>query len=279
MVTAALKGAKPEDFDLWLENLKRVDPQGQAEVAVIQQVLQRLGLAVPKLGQRLIDGEARACLGRVMIRALPALQAMQVKLQELESQLLPGAPAPSLPVHQKLALLRAQLETVFADFAHLWSDPPGGWGAIDLTPEIQRAWRLATLGLSPEVRLHLEVSPLPPVWGAPAELSLAVLYLLDFAVDLVPAAGDLGLNAEPSPVGGVRLTVWVAGEPHSPSECQKLLKPFGDPDGIRGSLGPALAAALARQHGGSLTLAPREAGGLEFSLELPPLAASQPGTS
>jgi signal transduction histidine kinase len=279
LVAGDLQTSKPEEFDLWLENLKRVDPQGQAEVAVIQQVLQRLGVAVPKLGQRLIDDEARACLGRVMARALPALQAMQAKLQELESQLLPGAPAPSLPVHQKLALIRAQLETVFADFAHLWSDPPGGWGAIDLTPEIQRAWRLAILGLAPEIRLHLEVSPLPPVWGAPAELSLAVLYLLDFAVDLLPDAGDLGLNAGETKVGGVRLTVWVSGEPRSISECQKWLKPFGDPDGIRGSIGPALAAALAKQHGGSLTLAPREAGGLEFSLELPPLAASQPGPS
>ncbi|MGA9756388.1 MAG: hypothetical protein WBV23_14725, partial [Desulfobaccales bacterium] len=55
VVAADLRGAKPEEFDLWLENLKRLDPQGQVEVMAIQQVLERLGAAVPKLGQRLID--------------------------------------------------------------------------------------------------------------------------------------------------------------------------------------------------------------------------------
>src|SRR4030042_618318 len=63
VVTGALQGAKPEEFDLWLENLKRVDSQGQAEVVIIQQVLERLGTAVPQLGQRLIDGEAPGCPG------------------------------------------------------------------------------------------------------------------------------------------------------------------------------------------------------------------------
>lgn len=274
-VAGDLQTAKPEDFDLWLENLKRVDPQGQAEVAVIQQVLQRLGTAVPKLGQWLIEDEARACLGRVTARGLPTLQTWQSDLQDLERQLAPGGPASPLPPHQKLALIRASLETVFEDFAHFWSAPSGAWGQIDLTPGLERAWRLATLGLPPAVHLHQELAPLPPVWGVAAELSLAVLYLLDFAVDLLPPDGDLGLGALPTPAGGVRLTVWFSGEGRTPVECQKWLNPFGDPAGISGSLGPALAAAIAAQHGGSLTLTPREGGGVELSLALPPQEASQ----
>jgi hypothetical protein len=273
LVAQDLQTAKPEEFDLWLENLKRVDPQGQAEVVVIQQVLQRLGTAVPKLGQRLIDDEARACLGRVLARGLPALQALQADLQELERQLVPGVATPPLPTHQKLALIRARLETVFEDFAHFWSDPPGVWGQMDLTPGIERAWRLTALGLSSEVRQHPELSSLPPIWGAVAELSLATLYLLDFAVDLLPPAGDLGLAAAPTPAGGVRLTVWVSGEPRLPAECQNWLNPFQDPGGIRGSLGPALAAGIARQHGGSIRIEPREEGGVAFFLELPPPAS------
>jgi signal transduction histidine kinase len=274
LVAGDLHNARPEEFDLWLENLKRVDSKGQAEIVVIQQVLQRLGTAVPKLGQHLIDNEARACLGRVMARGLPALQALQVVLQELQQQLVPGGVAPPLPAHQKLALIRARLETVFEDFAHFWSDPPGVWGQIDLTPEVQRAWRLATLGLPPEVQQHQEFTPLPPVWGSAAELSLATLYLLDFAIDLLPKAGDLGLTTAPNPAGGVRLEVWVSGEPRTPAECQKWLNPFVDPGGLQESLGPALAAAIAAQHGGSLTLEPRDEGGVLFTLELPPPATS-----
>jgi signal transduction histidine kinase len=272
LVAGDLQITKPEEFDLWLENLKKVDPQGQAEVAVIQQVLRRLGTAVPKLGQRLIDDESRVCLGRVMARGLPVLQALQAELQELEGQIVPGAAATPLPAHQRLALIRARLETVFEDFAYFWSDPHGTWSQIDLTPGLERAWRLAALGLAPEVRQHLELAPLPPVWGSAAGLSLAALYLLDFAVDLSPAAGDLGLAAAPTSAGGVHLTVWVSGEPRSPMECQKWLNPFGDPDGVQGSLGPPMAAAIAAQHGGSLRLEPREEGGVVFSLELPPPA-------
>jgi signal transduction histidine kinase len=253
-----------------------VDSQGQVEVVTIQQVLERLGAAVPKLGQRLIDGEAQACLGRVMARGLPALQAWQAQLQGLEQELRAGgATGSSPPPHQKLASLRARLNTVLDDLSHLCSDPEGQWEQIDLTPNLQRVWRLATLGLPAEITRRQEIGPLPPVWGSAAKLSLAALYLLAFAVDLLPPAGELGLKAEPTPAGGVRLAVWVSGKPRSPAECQGWLNPFADPARIQGSLGPALAAAIAAQHGGSLTVAPRESGGAVFSLELPPLAASQ----
>ena len=167
--------------------------------------------------------------------------------------------------------MRVRLDTVFDDLSHLWSDPEGEWKRLDVTPGLQRAWRLATLGLPAEVTQHQEFAPLPPVWGSEAKLSLAVLYLLAFAVDLVPPAGELGIKAEPTPAGGVRVAVWVSGNPRSVAECQGWLNPFGDPGRIQGSLGPALAAAIASQHGGSLTVTPRESGGAVFSLELPPL--------
>ncbi len=168
LVAGDLNNAKPEEFALWLENLKRVDPRGQAEVVVIQQVLQRLGAAVPKLGQRLIDDEARASLGRVMARGLPALQSLQADLQELERQLVLGVATMDLPAHQKLALIRARLEMVFEDFAHFWSDQPGTWGQVDLVPGLERGWRLATLGLSREVHQHYKIAPVPSVWGSGA---------------------------------------------------------------------------------------------------------------
>lgn len=273
MVTGALEGARPEDFDLWLENLKRVDAQGQAEVVVIQEVLEKLGTAVPKLGQRLIDGEARACLGEVIARGLPVFKGWLAQLQALEDEMGDGEPTASY--RQTLTLMRARLDTVFDDLSHLWFDPEGEWGRMEITPGLQRAWRLAIMGLPAKVTPHQEIAPLPPVWGSEAKLSLAALYILAFAVGLAPPAGELGMKAEATPAGWIRLAVWVSGNLRSVEECQGWLNPFGDPGRIQGSLGPALAAAIASQHGGSLTVKPREAGGAVFSLELPPLSDSQ----
>ncbi len=275
-VAGDLRSAKPEEFDLWLENLKKVDPQGQAEVAVIQQVIERVGAAVPRLGRRLVAGEAQACFWKVLARGLPVLQTWQADLESLEQHLAGGKIAgDALPPHQTLALMRARLATVFEDLAQVSAEPEGEWGEVDLRPGLERAWRLAILGLPAEVGQHLDLAPLPPLWGAAGELELAWLYLLNFAVELAPPDGDLGLTAEPSPAGGVRVMVWASGEPRSEAECREWLNPFGDPAGLQGSLGPALAGAIAAQHGGSLTAAPREGGGVVFSLELPPPPAAQ----
>jgi K+-sensing histidine kinase KdpD len=160
---------------------------------------------------------------------------------------------------------------VFDDLSHLWSDPKDKWDRIDVTPGVQRAWRLATIGLPAGVTQQQNIVPLPLVWGSEAKMTQAALYLLAFAVDLAPPEGELGMEAVPTPAGGLRLTVWVSGKLRSPLECKEWLNPFGDPGRIQGSLGPALAAAIASQHGGSLTIAPRESGGAVFTLELPPL--------
>jgi hypothetical protein len=277
LVAKDLRRAKPEEFDLWLENLKRVDTQGQAEVAVLQEVLQRLGTAVPKLGQRLIDGEARACLGKVTARGLPVLQTRQAELEALEEQLASSGDTGSLsPPRQKLTLLRASIATYLDDLAHLTPEVPEAWGQVDLTPALQRAWRLATLGLPAGITPHADLKPLPPVWGLAGELSLAALYLLDFGIDLLQTAGDLEMLAESMSPGGARLTVRTSGVMRSPAECQEWLNPFQAADGIQGHLGVALAAAIAAHHGGHLTVAPRSEGGAVFYLELPAAPSQDP---
>ena len=142
---------------------------------------------------------------------------------------------------------------------------------------LERAWRLATLGLPAGGHACTRSwRPCRPSGGRRRKLSLAVLYLLTFAVDLLPPAGDLGIKAAPSPGGEVRLAIWVSGKPRSAGGVPGVVRiPSAIRAGIQGSLGPALAAAIAAQHGGSLTVAPRKQGGVVFSLELPPPSAPQ----
>ena len=168
--------------------------------------------------------------------------------------------------------MRARLDTVFDDLSHLWSDPEGEWDQIDVTPGLQRAWRLATLGLPAEVTRAPGVRAPAAGLGVSGQAEPGRALSPGFCGGSAAAGRGTGYQGGAQPGGGVRLAVWVSGNPRSPLECQEWLNPFGDPGRIQGSLGPALAAAIASQHGGSLTVAPRESGGAVFSLELPPLA-------
>jgi hypothetical protein len=80
------RDAKPQEYDLWLHNLKRVDPRGQTEIFELKEALLRLGRAIPRLGERLFAGEPQACLTRVAARALPAILADSALLQQFREQ-------------------------------------------------------------------------------------------------------------------------------------------------------------------------------------------------
>lgn len=253
-VADALNTAEPQEFDVWLENLQRVDPQRQVEVQVLKQVLLRVGSSLPKLGKRLLALEGQACFGRIAARSLPILQDLSVRLQERRADLAPTA---------------AQLRTELQNLHGLQPAAATAWQSFDLASFLESAWRLMTLALPAEVQLTREIQALPLIWGSPGDLQLGVLYLLDFAVEHLAPAGALSLQAIPTPPGGVQMVIQFSGPGFSQEECQHLMNPFQDPEEIGGSLGPALAAAVAAQHGGSLKVQPREGGGLVFSLELP----------
>jgi len=237
-VASDFKAVKPEDYDLWLENLRRVESLDQKEVSDLQETLIRLGRAVPRLGERLFASEHQACLSRIVARALPVLLADGKKL---------------------------------ADWQRFAVDPEGDWQTFDLTPILASAWRLITLGAPQEAHLTCEVDTLPPVWGSWGYLAQAVLYLLEYAAGVLSADGQLTLTAGPLPTGGLQMVVSVSGPTFSSRDCRELLRPLEKGADFDGSLGPALAAAIALQHEGELTAQPGEPSGLRFTLQLPPL--------
>lgn len=232
------KSAQPSEYGLWLENLDRVDPADQTEVADLKETLVRLAKAIPRLGERLFASEHQACLSRVAARAFPTILA-----DRLEAEL-----------------------TAWQRFA---AAPEKEWQTFDLGPILTSAWRLATLGLPSQARLACELETLPPVKGSPGLLGRAVLYLLDYAAGVLPPDGQLTLKAGPRPAGGLQVVVAVAGTSFSAQDCRKLLNPLEENGDFTGTLGPALAAAIALQHGGALTAQPGEPRGLIFFLALP----------
>ncbi len=264
---------RPEEYSLWLENVKRFNNWGQAEVSGIQQVLLHLGNTIPKLGRRLVTGENQACLGKVMGRSLPELQNLSARLQALESQRSEQGQLPA-SVQQERQELLARLEAGIQDLLQLLPAGSPAWQRLDLAPVIESACRLVKSRLPAKAEFTVDLQPLPMVWGLPTDLGLAVLYLLDSIVDRLDPGGRLNLKALPSPAGGVQLVMEVSGSRLTAADWQDWLSFWHGPGEIQEELGPALAAAIVSQHGGTLTVQPKEKDGLIFSLELPPLVTA-----
>ena len=264
---------QPREFPLWLENVRQLNPRGQPEVGGLQQVLLQLGASIPRLGQRLVSGESQACLGRVMGRNLPALEDLSARLKDLEGR---GADQGQLPpqVKQEKGELLGELQVRVQDLLHFWPAGTPAWRRLDLVPALESAWRLIAPALPAEVRTNLDLKPLPAVWGSPAELPLAVLYLLDALADRLDSGSQLQLAAAPTPAGGVQIIIAATGLRLSGAQWQEWLSFWQETGEVREQLGPALAGAIVSQHGGTLTMEVKEKGGVVFSLLLPP-----PGTA
>lgn len=264
---------QPREFPLWLENVRQLNPRGQPEVGVMQQVLLQLGASIPRLGQRLVSGESQACLGRVMGRNLPALEDLSARLKDLEGR---GADQGQLPpqVKQEKGELLGELQARVQDLLHFWPAGTPAWRRLDLVPALESAWRLIAPALPAEVRTNLDLKPLPAVWGSPAELPLAVLYLLDALADRLDSGSQLQLAAAPTPAGGVQIIIAATGLRLSGAQWQEWLSFWQETGEVREQLGPVLAGAIVSQHGGTLTMEVKEKGGVVFSLLLPPPGAA-----
>jgi signal transduction histidine kinase len=260
IVARGLTTAKPGEFDFWLDNLRLVDANEQPEIASLREIMLRMSAAIHKTGQRLITAEREASWGRVAAGSISATLDRLKKGRILESQ------SGNFP--KELREFLDQLQTELQDLERFGPTDQTAWHIFDLAPGLQSAWRLVTANLPATVRRTLELPVLPPVWGSPAELELAFFYLLEYAGALLEPSGELTLQALPDSAAAVQFRLQFSGPQLSSEECRNLLNPFQAPEAIRGSLGPALAAAIAAQHGGSLEVQPWERG-LLFLVELP----------
>jgi two-component system sensor histidine kinase VanS len=132
------------------------------------------------------------------------------------------------------------------------------------------------LPLAGEHRVTIEISgdPAPTVGSHALLLQLATNLVHNAIVHNLPAGGTVWVMTSARP-GSVELTVENSGEQLTPQMVSTLGEPF-----LRGSerarsdhagvgLGLAIAKSIVQAHDGTLTLAPRAAGGLRVTVELP----------
>ena len=114
---------------------------------------------------------------------------------------------------------------------------------------------------------------LPLVSVDPVLLEQVFVNLLENAAKYTPAGTPVEVRASVRDDGGVRVTLADRG-PGIPAENEaRVFEKFyrGAHVGVRGvGLGLPISRGMIEAHGGTLTVHPRDGGGAEFTIELPP---------
>ncbi len=238
-MTSALESGSGVDIESLLAHLNKQETQDILEFEQLQTFCLRLGGTIKLLGERLIDSERQACLGRLAVRIMSARAGQDV----------PG-PGP-------------------ADWGSLFKPFSEEWREVYLQPYFNQISGLVTAVLPPESSLLEDRQPIESIYGCEANLVQAVLLLMDFALMEMQPGGQLHWRVSPLETGGFDLELSFPGRNFRQEDITLLLQPFQAVRETLPPLGLFLVSAMARQHLGSLLVQPNPGGGLSLRLEIP----------
>lgn len=153
------------------------------------------------------------------------------------------------------------LETFILGYARFAKLPAPRMEACD--------WTLFVARLAAEVRFRLEGAlPAGAGWFDPAQIEQALLNLLKNAHESGSPPDQVALHIKAG-VGMLRIEVADRGQGMNDAVLTNALVPFYSTKRSGTGLGLALAREIAEAHGGRITLANREGGGLTVALILP----------
>jgi hypothetical protein len=239
MMDDALSSGVGIDIESLLARLNHQEAQGILEFEQLQNFCLRLGGTIKSLGERLIDSERQACLGRLATRLAPAGSG-------------PETPGPG-----------------WQNWAGLFTPLAATWREVDLEPYFQQISSYLTTILPPGPSFNEERQPISPLYGSEASLVQAILGLIDFALQEMPPGGQFSWQVFPRLTGGMDLEISFSGRSYDQRDISGFMQPFKVESQTLPPLGPFLAAAIARQHGGNLAVEPISGGGLRLQLDIP----------
>lgn len=239
------EGLDPATLQIYLQSQ---EPHHIQELEALQRLCLRLSAGLEGLLTPLIAAQRQACQGRILGALLPKIAA---------AELSPAA---------------------LAYWADLFAPQPEVWGEVRLDRYLLQLGQLLRALLPTGMTCREERQATPPVLGAADNLIMAIMFLVDFAVAEMAPPGEVAWQVAPQPSGGLGVTLTFPGRVYGQEECQRWLRPFQPGTTPPDHLGPGLAAAVARQHGGSLTITPQPGGGLALAFLLPgPIPAAAEG--
>ena len=149
---------------------------------------------------------------------------------------------------------------------------PASFGDVNLNRVLQETLSLIEHQLRKSgIEIHTDLEPgLPPVHGNTGKLQQVFLNLFLNARDAMAAGGRLEVRTW-SEAAGARVEVADTGHGIAPEHLHRLYDPFFTTKAARKGTGLGLSVTygIIQEHGGSIEVANRRAGGARFRIELP----------
>jgi two-component system, cell cycle sensor histidine kinase PleC len=131
-----------------------------------------------------------------------------------------------------------------------------------------------------DISVKSAIDPLTPaLFADPLRTKQILINILGNAVKFTPNRGKVEVQVEPAEPGFVRISVTDTGAGMSPSDIETAMRPFGQVDSgfnkrHEGTgLGLPISVALAKMHGGSLTIESQKGVGTKIIVGLPAFQA------
>jgi signal transduction histidine kinase len=179
-----------------------------------------------------------------------------------------------LQVIERAALDGAQTVRHIQEFTRIRRDQPvesvdPNQIVRDAMEMTQTRWRDETQSQGLEVRMVLDLEPVPPVDAHPAELRQVLTNLILNAVDALPHGGTITMATRATDTE-VELRVADTGIGMSDAVRRRIFEPFFTTKGPKGTgLGLAMVYGVVSRHGGAMEVESREGAGSTFTLRLP----------
>ena len=133
-------------------------------------------------------------------------------------------------------------------------------------------------GTAEERGLSIELSAAhTPLRCDPRKVTQILINLVQNAFDASPTGGVVTIETWRAEQGAARIRVLDRGKGIEPTLGEAVFEPGVTSKSLGSGLGLTIARALARQHGGELSLGPRAGGGTMAEVFLPAGAAAAPG--
>jgi GAF domain-containing protein/CheY-like chemotaxis protein len=196
------------------------------------------------------------------------------RIQLLQRRVDDPTVARSLGIVEQAALDGAQTVRQIQEFTRVRRDQPTQ--PVDLNQVVQEAvemtrprWQDESQSRAIEVRLTVDLAPLPAIDGQAPELREALTNLILNAVDALPHGGDVRIATRLRD-GRVEVVVADTGVGMSDSVRRRIFEPFFSTKGPSGTgLGLAMVYGIVSRHGGEILVDSAEGAGATFTVRLP----------